>query len=435
MLAHDAARFVPSGVGVGELGQFLIYLVGLAALTQIGGTLARAGLRSVKNRRQAALTLEEFRGRVLRAAKSGDNEDAGLRGAWQSVRKFVIDRIVEEAADIRSYYLRPYDGKPIPAFEPGQHLTFQLNVADQPKPVIRCYSLSEAPNASGQYRITIRRQSAPADQADVPDGLASSFFHDVLQEGDTIDARAPSGRFCLDIQDTRPAVLVAGGIGVTPLISMLNAIVSEQPRRKVWVFYGLHDRKHFAFEEHLAEIERTHRNVNTHIRFGRAAKSDTDRQGRITANLIEQELPNKNCAFYVCGPAAMMQDITQGLRDWGVLEGDIHFEPFGASTAKSGTERRTADITAESGSTSLAITFKRSRKSARWTGASEVLLDLAEANGIKLPSGCRAGQCGSCAVPLIEGSVDYVVEPGLAVAEGHCLACVAVPMTELVIDA
>ena len=439
MLAHDLARFVPSGVRVGELGQFLIYLVGLAALTQIGGTLARVGLRSVKNRRQTTRTLAEFRGRVLRASKSGDDEDAARRGAWQSVRKFVIDRIVEEAADIRSYYLRPYDGKPIPAFEPGQHLTFQLNVPDQPKPVVRCYSLSEAPDASGQYRITIRRQGAPMNQADAPDGLASSYFHDVLHEGDTVDARAPNGRFCLDTQDTRPVVLIAGGIGVTPLISMLNAIISEQPRRKVWLFYGLQDRKHFAFEDHLRKIAWTRRNVSTHIRFGRAAKSDADHKGRISVGLLQQELPNKNCAFYVCGPAAMIQDITQGLRDWGVPEGDIHFEPFGASTAKSGTERRTAGITAgitaDAGGASLAITFARSRKSAKWTGDSEVLLDLAEANGIKLPSGCRAGQCGSCAVPIVKGSVSYVVEPGLAVADGHCLACVAVPETELVIDA
>ncbi len=431
----ELGQFITGMADVSELGQFFIILVGLTALTQIGGTLARAGFRMVKNRRQAARTLEEFRIRVQQAAQLADDRDPSWCGAWQSVRKFVIDVKIKEADDIYSYYLTPYDGKPVPTFKPGQHLTFQLNVPELPKPVIRCYSLSNAPNRSDQYRITVRRQRAPGDSADLPDGLASSFFHDVLQEGDTVDVRAPSGRFCLDTQDTRPVVLIAGGIGVTPLISMLNAIISGQQKRKVWLFYGLRSRKYFAFEDHLGDVEREYRDFNMHVRYSRASNSDADRRGRISIDLLKTELPDKNCAFYVCGPAAMMHDITQGLRDWGVPEADIHFEPFGASTAKKSSKRRASDSAANAVSASLPITFARSRMVAKWTADCEVLLDLAEANGVRLPSGCRAGQCGSCSVPVVQGTVRYVVEPGLAVADGHCLACVAVPETELVIDA
>jgi ferredoxin-NADP reductase len=237
------------------------------------------------------------------------------------------------------------------------------------------------------------------------------------------------------MHDARPVVLIAGGIGVTPLISMLNAVIAENQKRQVWLFYGLRNRKNFAFEEHLSKVASEHPNVRIHVCFSRPGKADVDRQGQISIDLLKHGLPDRNCAFYVCGPAAMMNDITEGLREWGVPETDIHFEAFGASTAKANSARRSKDPTAETGAPSLGITFARSHKSANWTNDYDVLLDLAEASGVKLASGCRAGQCGSCAVPIVEGSVRYVVEPGLAVTDGHCLACIAVPETELVIDA
>lgn len=431
----ELSQFFAGQASMGGLGRFLLLLVGVAALTQIGGTLARVGLRAARNRRQTTQILDDFRSRVQQAVRLVDQEDDSRRGAWQSVRKFVIARKVEEAADICSYYLTPYDGKPVPPFEPGQHLTFQLNIPDQPRPVIRCYSLSDAPNRGNQYRVTIRCQRAPRDHPEIPDGLASSYFHDFLQEGDTVDVKAPNGRFCLDTQDTRPVVLVAGGIGVTPLISMLNAIVDGQRRRKVWLFYGMRDRRHFAFEEHLGRIENDYSEFTLYVRYSRPSRADADLRGRITIDTLKEKLPRKDCVFYICGTAEMMSDMTQGLRDWGVPDSDIHFEPFGASTAKSGARRPASDQSVDNTGSSLAVNFAKSRKSAKWTAGYDVLLDLAEASGVRLSSGCRAGQCGSCAVPLVEGKVRYVVEPGLAVADGHCLACVAVPETELVIDA
>jgi ferredoxin-NADP reductase len=431
----ELGQFFIGKASVSELGQFITFLVGLAALTQIGGMLARVGFRTVKNRRQTTRVLEDFRSRVQHAVNLVEEGDDSRRGAWQSVRKFIIARKVKEAADICSYYLTPYDGKPVPPFEPGQHLTFQLNIPDQPKPVIRCYSLSDAPDGGNQYRVTIRCQRAPRDETEIPDGLASSYFHDVLQEGDTVDLKAPNGRFCLDIQDTRPVVLIAGGIGVTPLISMLNAIVAGQKRRKVWLFYGMRSRAHFAFEEHLGKIENTYRDFTMHVRYSRPSKPDAGLRGRISIDLVKEKLPSRNCVFYICGTAAMMSDITQGLRDWGVPDSDIHFEAFGAPAPKTSPKRDADDQAGAEAGPAMAVTFAKSGKSAKWSADCNVLLDVAEANGVRLPSGCRAGQCGSCAVPVVEGKVRYVVEPGLAVADGHCLACVAVPETELVIDA
>ena len=152
----------------------------------------RAGRRSIKLRRQETRALRKFDERVRLATQdAAEGAEVHQGGAWDGVRKFHIERKVQETDDVCSYYLKPYDGKDVPLFDPGQHLTFELKIPDQPKPIMRCYSLSEAPILKDQYRVTIRRQGAPGDCRDAPDGLASSYLHDVAQKGDTIDVRAP----------------------------------------------------------------------------------------------------------------------------------------------------------------------------------------------------------------------------------------------------
>ena len=142
---------------------------------------------------------------------------------WNGTRKFAVSRKVTEAAGVCSFYLTPHDGKPLPLFRPGQFLTFRIRIAGQEQR--RCYSLSSAPDSSS-YRITIKRVPAPGDQPELPAGVVSNHFHDQVHEGDLLDVEAPRGSFTLERKDRLPLVFLAGGVGVTPFISMVSAMAA-----------------------------------------------------------------------------------------------------------------------------------------------------------------------------------------------------------------
>ena len=164
--------------------------------------------------------------------------------AWSGFRNFRVDRkeIEDGAQSICSFYLVPEDKQPLPTFKPGQFLTFRLEVPAVPAPdgkteqITRCYSLSDAPRQDF-YRVSIKRVPAPTGSA-YPPGRSSNYFHDHIQVGEQLQVRAPGGHFHIDSSDA-PVVLVGGGIGNTPVLSMLNWCVAEQPGREVWLFYGV----------------------------------------------------------------------------------------------------------------------------------------------------------------------------------------------------
>ena len=167
--------------------------------------------------------------------------------AWPGWRDFrVVRREFEDAAQSQcSFYLEPVDGQPLPPFRPGQFLTFALDL-DAPGPgqaartVTHCYSLSDRPEAS-HYRVTIKRVPAPAEHPDYAPGLSSGHFHDHVRVGDVLRVKAPSGHFHIDTDAAVPVVLVGGGIGITPMMSMLRWCVAQQPQRPVHLYYGVRD--------------------------------------------------------------------------------------------------------------------------------------------------------------------------------------------------
>ena len=359
-------------------------------------------------------------------------------GQWVGYRKFRIVRKQLEADSICSFYLAPHDGRPLPPYLPGQYLTFRLDIPGQNKPVTRCYSLSDGPTHEDYYRVTIKKQSAPPNKAEVPAGLASTFFHDGLSEGDLIDLKAPSGQFHLRVDTQAPVVLIGGGIGLTPMLSMLNYIAATKSRREVWFFYGIRNGREHVMKQHLREVGANHPNIRVVTCYSDPLKeelegADFDYAERVSIDLLKRVLGVNNFDFYVCGPPPMMESITKGLYDWGVPEDRVHFEAFGPASVKKVTANSPAIV--PSSATALTVAFKRSGKTLEWTGAAGSLLELAEANGIALDAGCRAGNCGTCSIAVIDGEVNYVTQPGAAIDPGTCLACLALPKTHLSISA
>jgi ferredoxin-NADP reductase len=383
-------------------------------------------------RATAGVQQQLFREQVLDLSDRRKREQLKAERTWDGFRKFVIARKVKEAADICSFYLEPHDRKPLPPFLPGQYLTFRLNIPGQPKPVIRCYSLSDSPKAE-YFRVTIKRIGPPPNKPDQPPGLSSSYFHDQLEEGDIVDVKAPSGAFFMDPREEFPAVLIGGGIGLTPMVSMLNAITEAGAQRDVYYFYGLRHRDEHVMGDHVRQIAADNPNVQLHVCYS-DARAGIDKEGhdyqhgeRVSIDLFKRVLPSNQCHYYLCGPPPMMEALVKGLEEWGVPEDHIHFEAFGPASVK-----KAAPVAAgEAGKYSVA--FARSDKKIMWDGK-QTLLEVAEANGVRLDFGCRAGNCGTCITAVKEGTVNYPTKPAAAIEAGSCLACVALPASNLIVD-
>ncbi|CAN0187601.1 unnamed protein product, partial [Phaeothamnion confervicola] len=336
-------------------------------------------------------------------------------------------------------YLAPHDGRPLPAYLPGQYLTFRLQIPGQPREVTRCYSLSDSPDHSDYYRVTIKRIPQPPNVPDAPSGLVSSHFHDRLQVGDIVDVKAPSGHFHLDVNSRTPVVLIGGGIGVTPALSMLNYLIAAPGKRDVWFFYGVRNGREHILKDYLREVAAQHDNVHLVACYsdplpGEKAAEDFHFGERVSVDLFKRVLGVNNFDFYICGPAPMMESLTKGLSQWGVPEERIHFEAFGPASVKKVAKAEPG--AGASDATALDVTFVRSGKTVQWSPAAGSLLELADAHGIRLDSGCRAGSCGTCMTAVRDGQVDYPSgKPDFDIEKGSCLACVAVPRSPLSLDA
>ncbi|OJX67172.1 2Fe-2S iron-sulfur cluster-binding protein [Magnetospirillum sp. 64-120] len=376
----------------------------------------------------------ELKGRVIGngvndGAPSARQPVAPPHAAWRDYRPFRVrsKAFEDRARSICSFVLEPADGGPVPDFLPGQFLTFRLSVAGQANPVVRCYSLSERPG-NDAYRVSIKR---------VPAGLSSNHFHDRVREGDVLEVKAPSGHFHLDSHGAGPVVLIAGGIGVTPMVSMAAACLHENPSREVWFFYGVRDGSEEAFALPLRGWAERHSSFHLHVCHSRPAPDEAEGRdyhhgGHVDITLLRQVLPLKPFDFYVCGPSAMMESLVPGLLEWGVPAGRVHYEAFGpASLPRLDTPVPALDVVVPA--EPLSVTFAASGRQVQWTGGS--LLDLAEASGIAIDSGCRAGGCGMCQTRVEEGEVDYEHSPDFDPEPGTCLLCVGRPRTNLVLRA
>lgn len=361
--------------------------------------------------------------------------------AWIGWREFrVTGRVVEDPAQTQcSYHLAPVDGQPLPAFKPGQFLTFSLDVAggssEGRRTITRCYSLSDGPDPT-HYRVTIKRVAAPADHPELEPGVSSNHFHDHVHVGDVLRVKAPSGHFFIDADASVPALLIGGGIGVTPMMSMLRWCLAHQPQRQLHFYYGLRNSREHAYKAALEALAAAHAGLRLHVVYSRPGPEDElgrdfQHQGHMDVDLLRRTLPPGRHQFYVCGPPAMMQALVPALAEWGVPIADLHFEAFGPASLK--LPGAAPDI--ETVADQVEVQFRRSGRTLTWDGQDASLLDFAERHGVAVESGCRSGGCGSCETRVVDGSVRYEHTPDHDLASGHCLLCIGRPATPLVLDA
>ncbi|MFP3501477.1 pyridoxamine 5'-phosphate oxidase family protein [Burkholderia sp. SIMBA_062] len=348
-------------------------------------------------------------GSALAGAQAASVSASASPSNWRSLR---IAKIVDEARAIRSFHFEPEDGGALPAHEAGQHLTLRIVLPDSEAPAIRSYTLSDAPGAP-HYRITVKRE-----------GRVSAWLHDHAHAGMTLDAQMPRGRFTFDVASPRPAVLVSAGIGITPMFAMLRrALADDTPSRRVVFVHGARDTADRPFAAELTRIADADARVALHWFDSRPQRDGAARPGRIDVAQLKRILPFDDYDFYLCGPSAFMRDLYDGLRALNVPDERIRFEAFGpSSVVRSATRAAGAPSVG-----SVPVVFRRSARDAAWTPADGTLLEFAEGHGVAVPSECRSGSCGTCAMRVLSGAVDYVQSHDAPVEPGCALLCVAQP--------
>ena len=383
-------------------------------------------------RRPAALALRwRFDGVSPNSLMTGTWEQAAARLQAQALgdrwRPMRVVRIEAQSHNIRSIYLEPADGAGLPVFQAGQHLPLRFNIDGEVH--IRTYSLSSAPS-DDFFRISVKRE-----------GRVSSHLHEQVNVGDLLEARTPQGHFTVAPHERRPLVLLAAGVGITPLLSMLREVVYQGLRtrhiRPTWLFQSSRTLADLPFRAELDQLLEVAGDAVRVLRVLSQPEADVkegedfDLTGRIDTGLIKTLLEVEDydqLDFVLCGPGSFTQGLYDSLREMDIRDARIHAETFGPSTL-----RRQPDPDAlvieqpPAATTSVPVVFERSAKEARWHPDGGSLLELAESRGLRPEFSCRGGSCGTCKTRLISGQVNYPQVPAELPDDGDVLICCAVP--------
>jgi ferredoxin-NADP reductase len=293
---------------------------------------------------------------------------------------------------------------------PGQFLTFDWLIDGQK--LVRSYSISSSPTQAGFVEIAVKKNLQ---------GRVSTFLNERTPANLTVEARGPSGRFCFNENEHKRIVLLAGGSGITPMISMLRYIDDLCLDTKVTLFYSVRTQRDIIFERELERLVQCLPNFHRVIVVTQPDSGWSGRTGRLTREMITEELAEINeQAFFLCGPAAFMDHVNGILLSLGADPQRIVRERFGGKSV-------TAQMERETEAAGGVIEFAKSSKTCTLP-AGRTLLEAAEMNGVNIPYSCRQGQCGTCAARLLEGEIAMDCEDGLdpaLKAQGYVLTCVA----------
>ncbi len=268
---------------------------------------------------------------ILIAAEADLYAEAAARpGGWRGWRNFVVRHKRRDSDIVTSFFLEPEDGAAVADFEPGQYISVAVDVPRLGLQQIRQYSLSDAPNGRG-YRISVKREADTAASAAAGD--VSNLLHDQVQRGGVVRITPPFGAFHIDRNATTPVVLVSGGVGLTPLVSMLKTLLRDSDRRVVFVHGARNGRVH-AMRERIKAVADTNRRLTSIVFYDAPLDDDVqgydyDHVGLIDLRRVAGAVIVPDADYYVCGPVPFMRLQVQTLKSLGVAEGRLHYEVFG----------------------------------------------------------------------------------------------------------
>lgn len=339
-------------------------------------------------------------------------EDVAAR--WKGFRRLVVRQAVRVTAEVTELTLAAADGAALAPVRAGQFVSLRPVGGGEGAPS-RSYSLLNPPEAApAAYRVAIRRHD---------DGALSRVLG-AMAPGDSLLASAPDGQFTLPVENEFPVVLIAAGIGITPFIGLLEH-VARHGGPEIHLYYGSRNGSEHAYGDRIAALAAASGRITVRTFFSRpqAAETVPHTPGRLRPDHIDPALPERRARVYMCGPDDMLAAFRDRLRDMGVPAFEVFHERFT-------TPRRA--VTGEL--QPRTVYFSRQDRSLRWSPADGSLLELAERHALALPSGCRTGQCESCALRVLSGAVGHFTDVETDDPD-HCLSCQAFPLTDVALDA
>jgi glycine betaine catabolism B len=351
---------------------------------------------------------------------------AGKARYWKGNLR--VAAMFKETDAVRTFRLTPENGGEIPfQFSAGQFLNLSLEIDG--KKVGRSYTIASPPTRSAYIELTIKREDR---------GHVSRYLHDMLMTGHAISIAGPSGRFTFNPASEDRVLLIAGGVGITPVMSILRDLTDRAWPGKIDLVFSVRMPHEIIFADELKSLAARHPNLRVHITVTRDVPPDwTGSRGRITAELLHQLVPDfAGRLAFICGPTAMADAARDELISAGVLQSRIKLESFTPAAAVA-TDVGVAPETELPTDNLPIVTFAQSDKSAPLPPRKSIL-EVAESVGVPIDFDCRSGICGRCRTKLVSGEVTMAVQDALSdadIADGYILACQARCQEPVTVDA
>lgn len=353
-----------------------------------------------------------------------------LNRGFHPLRIAEIRRETADAVSIR--FEIPEDLKETFKFQAGQHLTLRADVGGED--VRRNYSVCVAPSEN-EIRIAVKQ---------MPAGKFSVWANRELREGGRIDVLPPMGRFIIPEADgLSPWYLaLAGGSGITPVISILKAVLETKPQSRFTLLYGNRDTASVMFLEELAALKNRYLErleVYHFLEFeaedielfnGRLDRAKCD---EVLASLVEV---NAVDAFFICGPGPMMDAAEAALLSRGARADRIFIERFTTGAVSAEQTARNEALQQKAAGTGLVVTLDGRRSRVRFDAEKGNILESVQAAGLPAPYACKGGVCTTCRAKVLSGTVEMKKNYGLSeseIAQGYVLTCQAVPTSSEVV--
>ncbi len=307
---------------------------------------------------------------------------------------------------------------------PGQYIPVRVQLEKGAGWTLRNYTISDRPDRN-YYRLSIKLEKG---------GTVSRYFHEKLAEGDEIELGKPMGSFYLTAGTHNPLVLLSGGVGITPMMSMLEYIANREADRTLYFIHASLDHRVQPMHARLRELEKKLPNTTVSIHHTCPNREerpgiDFDHEGLIDLPFLKSVLNGVQADYYICGPVSFMEAMYAYLKEMGIGGSAIHYEFFGegkALGAKPGFHDSKTDA--------YSVYFSKSDKMAYWNEAVSSILELAEAAGLSPGFSCRNGSCGTCETRITSGSVSYDPEPFVPVPNNTILSCCSRPSSDVTIE-
>ena len=357
-------------------------------------------------------------------ATRGSSSVAAMRAPWSGAMR--IASIYAETPNVKTFRFVDPAGEAIGFhYLPGQFLTLSLEVDG--KPAKRAYTIASTPTRNRYLEITVKREEH---------GLVSRRLHDGVNVGDSVNVTAPAGRLTFTGSEHDSIVLIGGGVGITPLMSVIRALTDIGWRNEIYFLYTCRTPEEFIFREELSYLQERNLNLRVVVTFSRVPNEiEGFHRGHLTKELIANSVPEiAGRRIHLCGSPPMAESVKAMLAELGVPPSEIKSEAFGSIKRKPGALDGKEPVPRDGAPT---VTFSLSDKSGPLT-ADATVLDAADAIGVDIDNACRSGTCGSCKVPLKSGAVTMEVEDALAPEEkeaGMILACQAKSDADATVEA